>query len=294
MPNIKSTTIDQFQQLQLQIWEAVASSVTNVSSKPIRFIDPLTVSVTSNDISEELVGQKLVILFSFDSTPEQKQLLIFSPEILIGIAQLFKTEIISAATEELISEIQPIIDAIVQGICQVISEKKHESFTSSNIVARLEPFSLPENLEREDEMIRVTAAISCEELNGSITWLINEQCAELFLGNSQDSIEDNFSDGQRLIQQQGSFSSDESRSIDLLYDIPLEISVELGRVKMLIKDILELSNGSIIEIDKVAGEPVDIMVNGKTVAKGEVIVIDDNFGVRITEILNPKERLQKI
>ena len=70
--------------------------------------------------------------------------------------------------------------------------------------------------------------------------------------------------------------------------------MELGRTKKTIKDILELTNGSIVELDKLAGEPVDIMVNGKFLAKGEVVVIDENFGVRITDIVSPVERAQQL
>lgn len=79
--------------------------------------------------------------------------------------------------------------------------------------------------------------------------------------------------------------------MELVMDIPLDVAVELGRVKMLIKDIVELSSGSIVELDRVAGEPVDVLVNGKLAAKGEVVVIEDNFGIRITEIVSPHERL---
>ena len=67
--------------------------------------------------------------------------------------------------------------------------------------------------------------------------------------------------------------------------------MELGRVRMLIRDVLELSTGSVIELDRIAGEPVDLLVNGRLVAKGEVVVIEDNFGIRITEIIQPGERL---
>jgi len=81
-------------------------------------------------------------------------------------------------------------------------------------------------------------------------------------------------------------------NLDLLRDVPIQVSVELGRAKMLIKDILTLSPGSIIELEKLAGEPVDILTNGKLIAKGEVIVIDENFGVRITEILNPEKKIE--
>ena len=82
--------------------------------------------------------------------------------------------------------------------------------------------------------------------------------------------------------------------IGLILDVPLQVTVELGRTKKSIKDILELSNGSIVELDKLAGESVDIHVNGKLLAKGEVVVIDENFGVRITDIVSPEERAARL
>jgi flagellar motor switch protein FliN len=83
-------------------------------------------------------------------------------------------------------------------------------------------------------------------------------------------------------------------NLDLLLDIPLSITVELGRTKKLIREILELTPGSIIELDKLAGEPVDILINNKLIAKGEVVVIDENFGVRVTDIISPSERIRKL
>jgi flagellar motor switch protein FliN len=86
----------------------------------------------------------------------------------------------------------------------------------------------------------------------------------------------------------------ERQNLDLLLDIPLQVSVELGRTKKTIKEILELGSGSIIELDKLAGEPVDIHINGKLIAKGEVVVIEENFGVRITDIISRTERIMKL
>ena len=82
-----------------------------------------------------------------------------------------------------------------------------------------------------------------------------------------------------------------SRGMELIMDIPLDVTVELGRVRMLIRDVLDLASGSIIELDRVAGEPVDLLVNGRLVAKGEVVVIEDNFGIRLTEIVSPADRV---
>ncbi len=85
-----------------------------------------------------------------------------------------------------------------------------------------------------------------------------------------------------------------TNNIDMLYDIPLEITVELGRTKLPIRKILELAPGAVIQLDKLAGEPVDILANHKLIAKGEVVVIEENFGVRITDIISPIDRLTKM
>ncbi|WP_312560171.1 flagellar motor switch phosphatase FliY [Anaerospora sp.] len=83
-------------------------------------------------------------------------------------------------------------------------------------------------------------------------------------------------------------------NIALIMDVPLQVTVELGRTRKLIREILELSPGSVVELDKLAGEPVDILVNGKLIAKGEVVVIDENFGVRVTDIVSPIERASNL
>jgi flagellar motor switch protein FliN/FliY len=86
-------------------------------------------------------------------------------------------------------------------------------------------------------------------------------------------------------------SQHEQTNIGLLMDVPMEMTVELGRTKKMIQEILGMGEGTIIELDKLAGEPVDILVNRKLIAKGEVVVIDENFGVRVTEIVSPMERM---
>ena len=99
---------------------------------------------------------------------------------------------------------------------------------------------------------------------------------------------------QSFDEEPTSKSKEDKENLELILDVPLTITVELGKTKKLIKDILELSEGSIIELDKLAGEPVDILANGKYIAKGEVVVIDENFGVRITDIVHQSKRISNI
>ena len=96
---------------------------------------------------------------------------------------------------------------------------------------------------------------------------------------------------QQLQQPAGSH---EPRNLDLLMDVDLPVAIELGRTKLSISDILALGPGSVVELNKLAGEPVDLLVNAKVVARGEVVVIDENFGLRITQLITPEERLKAL
>ena len=84
------------------------------------------------------------------------------------------------------------------------------------------------------------------------------------------------------------------KGLDLILDIPLTVAVELGRSKMLINDLLQLGQGSVIELTKLVGEPLEVLVNQKLVARGEVVVVNDKFGVRLTDIVTPMERVQSL
>ena len=84
------------------------------------------------------------------------------------------------------------------------------------------------------------------------------------------------------------------QNLDFILDIPLKVTVELGRTKVLVKDLLQMGQGSVIELDKLAGEPLEILVNGKLVARGEVVVINEKFGARLTDIISPIERIETL
>lgn len=89
-------------------------------------------------------------------------------------------------------------------------------------------------------------------------------------------------------------SSKENGNLDFILDIPLEVSVELGRTRILISELLQLGQGSVVELSKLAGEPLEILVNQKLVARGEVVVVNEKFGVRLTDIISPVERVKQL
>ena len=104
-----------------------------------------------------------------------------------------------------------------------------------------------------------------------------------------DAIDDSLDD-----EEATPVPSDKTTSLDLILDIPLTVTVELGRSKMLINDLLQLGQGSVIELTKLAGEPLEVLVNQKLVARGEVVVVNEKFGVRLTDIVSPMERVQSL
>jgi flagellar motor switch protein FliN/FliY len=86
----------------------------------------------------------------------------------------------------------------------------------------------------------------------------------------------------------------DARDLDFILDIPLELSVELGKTKMLVNDLLQLAQGSIIELNKLAGEPLEVYINRKLIARGEVVVVNEKFGVRLTDVITPIDRVKSL
>ena len=127
-----------------------------------------------------------------------------------------------------------------------------------------------------------------DEENGNI----NDQNPEDQDGQVQDEGALSAEDAPEA-QEEGGIEEGTS-DIGFILDIPLELSVELGRSKMLVIDLLGLSQGSIVELDKLAGEPLEIFINRKLVARGEVVVVNEKFGVRLTDIITPMERVRSL
>lgn len=118
----------------------------------------------------------------------------------------------------------------------------------------------------------------------------------------EDPVEDEGAGETAVEEQEGDTNQEESgkanevkeANLDLILDIPLSVTVELGRSKMLINDLLQLGQGSVIELTKLVGDPLEVLVNEKLVARGEVVVVNEKFGVRLTDIVTPMERVKSL
>lgn len=100
--------------------------------------------------------------------------------------------------------------------------------------------------------------------------------------------------GQKGGGDSGEKDPKDQRNLDLILDIPLRVTVELGRTKMVVSELLNLGQGSVIELNKLAGEPLEVLVNDKLVARGEAVVVNEKFGVRLTDIISPTERVAQL
>ncbi|MDN3518288.1 flagellar motor switch protein FliN [Aquisalimonas lutea] len=96
------------------------------------------------------------------------------------------------------------------------------------------------------------------------------------------------------LQDEGELEQDENVNLDVILDIPVTLAMEIGRTKISIRHLLQLNQGSVVELDRLAGEPLDVLVNGTLIAHGEVVVVNERFGIRLTDVISPQERVKKL
>lgn len=270
---------------QAQIWQAISQSVSDATGHPVTFSDPLTVQTVADDLYAEISAPMVVISFAFADQPDHSQIILLSQETFSNIVSVLKDEDVEEVDENLVSDHRSALEAIVHGICMAVGKIRNSVCVATGLVVKHQIVSFPPNIQKADWLGRVQVAFSIEELTGTVIWLTDRESVEFVIGADSEELNTPFLQLENGIDIGANSQSDDPRSLNLIMDVPLEISVELGRVKMMVRDVLELGTGAIIEIDKAAGEPVDVMVNGTLVARGEVVVIEDNFGVRITEIV---------
>jgi flagellar motor switch protein FliN len=131
-----------------------------------------------------------------------------------------------------------------------------------------------------------TAEAGADDWGAAMSEQKNAEASALQTKTAEAQVFTEFSSKNKL--------SDSQNDIDFILDIPVQLTVELGRTKIAIKNLLQLAQGSVVELDGLAGEPMDVLVNGCLIAQGEVVVVNDKFGIRLTDIITPAERIRKI
>lgn len=297
--------IQQFSELLPSIWETVGETVSSNSPVPAKFSSPIAMRANVAEVSAEMAGNILAIQFAMASNPEAMQMILVRPETVLEVAKIVTGMSWEEVDDDVLAEIRPFAESIIQGLCLGLGNALLDTVVATGMSIRYQMIQLADNLASAPSVLRCNIALQIGEETGVMVWLMDDETAKQIVGGDDDEAAAEGAAGIPGIpaMQMGGMGMpafggssrpgmEHDSSMDVLLDVPLEISVELGRVKMVVRDVLDLGTGSIVEVDKAAGEPVDVMVNGRLVAKGEVVVIEDNFGVRITEILNPAERFR--
>ncbi|MFI5386452.1 MAG: flagellar motor switch protein FliN [Fimbriimonadales bacterium] len=297
MSTIPNEIVTKITDLQAQVWPIVSQKVTEAIGQTVDFASPLTVSTRTADLYAELGSPMMVVQFAFADLPDNSQVFLVPQDAILAIATSLRGEEVEEVDDNVVADLRVIWESVVQGICLAVGTARGDTMVATGLSIRFQLFSFPPNLQKAIEVLRTQIAITMNDVNGTAIWLLDNDAAHAILNMT---LEDPDEEPAFPHIEEGGLTGPrpnavpEPDGLNLLMDIPLEITVELGRVRMLVKDVVELGTGSIVEIDKAAGEPVDVMVNGRLVARGEVVVIEDNFGVRLTEILNPQERLNRL
>lgn len=293
MPYKASELIHQMSLLQTGVWSSTASALSEFTGAQVTVRESNAISMDLSDLVSLEPQESLVLQFSFAHKPDSIQTLLLNENAMAGFFMAIQGGFIGAFTEEMVSDAKGFFEALIQGICSGATSFRGEKTLAGAFTTKLRAFTTPDNIVQASTILRSTVQLGLGTANLDIHWLTDDETM-VSLMPSKARDEAAYTAQAKASDVGVSGTPPEDASLRLLFDIPLEISVELGRVKMVVRDVLELGAGSIVEIDKAAGEPVDVLVNGRPVARGEVVVIEDNFGVRITEILNPAERLAKL
>lgn len=277
-------------------------SISNIERKSINKIGMEIVGKPYLAVSSELEGLTKIILLLEEKTALEIATLMMGEENLVEEFNELSMSAVTEAFSQMFGAMALSISEVLGKRVQVKSPEVHQlddnirgeifkedfiGFKYNLSIADFSSTSMYQIVEKESEdrlMVNIPQEINT---NNKET---KEESKSLISGDNVSVQPVTF---QPLTVSQTREAESKIGNLDLLKDVPIQISVELGRTRMLIKDLLSLSSGSIIELEKLAGEPVDILANGKLIAKGEVIVIDENFGVRITEILNPEKKMEE-
>ncbi len=314
MSEIAPELLIQFIGKQATVWQTVALYLSEQNNVAVEIPVPSTQAVPIAELSLLTADPVVHTVGVFTEVSEEPSLIVVGEQLTEraetekALLEALTGEPREGIDENVLPAIQEFSTHLLQGIALAFGNLRNTTFTVGEVSTKYEPVTFPPNFLMVDEVIAVRFTIQIPDRTPfTLSWLLTEGLARALLG-MQGGAEDPlaqlsaeptpvFTPSAGTTGGFGPFEvveEESERNLDLLLDIPLEVSVELGRVSLLVRELLEVGTGSIIELKKTAGEPVEVLVNGRLIARGEVVVVEDNFAVRITEILSPTERVQKL
>lgn len=324
MAEISPLQLSRFTEFINQLNATIGLTLSESIGKSIALEATATETVRIQDILSD-PPVVLSAAFNFNAPDSSDCLLLLPEECIQRFVSLSGGDINEVDLNDLsdsdVSYLNDVATSIVRGIAVALGNISGEGVDVENCAVNLGALSLPPVYAMEEVALRTNLIVSIPDIIDTTLQLmftpqfmnsvLTEDVAEIPAQKEEFLDEESILGMLGELEQMGKMApaqpsgqgaspftqlgmshsdSNAGRGVDLILDISLDVTVELGRVRMLIKDVLELAAGSIIELDRVAGEPVDVLVNGRLIAKGEVVVIEDNFGIRLTEIISPSER----
>lgn len=299
---------------------SAATAISTIVGKRVEITTPKVYETTISEFKKQFNGMKIVTSIDYTRTLEGTNVFALDPHVVAVIADIMmggtgqdvndeldeiKLSAIAEAMNQMMGSAATSLSEIMKDPVEISPPRVEKlDFTDQNV-------NFPPVYDGEDVVVVKFKMKVNDLVEGALIQLMSPTFAEKFSSfliktTSENVNSPNVKETQKEKNNQPVKNvefqelSDEKdisvspQKIEILLDIPLELSVELGRTVMNLKQVLELGNGSLVELDKLTGEPVDILVNGKQIAKGEVVVVGENFGVKITQILNRKERLYSL
>lgn len=313
------TDLGSVRSLASDIAQSMGMTLSTITGKPVT-IESVTVDMMTRDaFTAELTGQIVQVAADFIEGAAGQHSYVLAEDPAKQISALMMAQEEGDLTEMAISALTEGFNQMSGAAVTAINDKLGMSISTGEVRASL--FEGPgDAMIPEGSFVRIRYNVQTDGKTSFLDEIMDEGVARLLSGgggapavSEPEAPPAAFEPG---IQQQDIFSTQPagnvgvqsvqfaplsqaeqpgvSGNIGLLMDVSMQLTVELGRTKMLIKDILGMGEGTIVELDKLAGEPVDLLVNGKLIAKGEVVVIDENFGVRVTDIISPMERISSL
>lgn len=278
------------------LWESVAKAVSEAIGTEAKIVPGEPEKLAVNDVLQQGEEAGLSVQFGLTNPETNGQLIFFTAQTVEALGKALIEGELPDDVENIVPEVRPMLEAIVQGICAGVGARAEQSMIACDLAIRFHSLALSPALENERQLYAVPISIGIGSESFEAKWFFDYRTGAIFVKPPTEGDEEGGTDApfEQLDGNPSLLATTSDASFERLLDIPLEISVELGRVKMLVSDVVELGSGSVIEVEKSAGEPVDVLVNGRLVARGEVVVIEDNFGVRITEILSRQDRLNRL
>lgn len=302
---------------QESLWGTVSIALSEAVNRQTTFTSPLVTLLPLSELESAFTGKRVFCTVTLQAGASSRTLLlVLEDSSAATLADIAAGGDGSSPPEEIdenvLQVVQQVLFVIASGFAQAVTNLYGAECQVLQVETSHDSLQPPLDWLTQENLLRIDTVLQVENSPLGVLSLLGDERLGLWLAGESEPADSSSAAqttaAQTPFQPLGepeaapppfvplaqSAAQPLPAGIELILDVPLELTVELGRKRMFIKEILELTVGSIVELDRIAGEPVDVLVNGRIMARGEVVVIEDNFGIRITEIINPQEQLVEI